>query len=191
MRSTLLALLAAVLLAGCSTGPDAVDPNAGTEFRFTAGTTKGEVIPVAERRAAPDWTAPSLADGTTVDGERVGPDKVVVLNFWASWCAPCRVESPDFEEVYRATKAAGVEFVGVATKDEKGAAQAFVRRYDITYPNVFDPTGKVTQRFRGLTSQALPYTIVLDKQRRVAAVYPVPLLRADIEPVVRQLATES
>ena len=189
MRIVLL-VLAVAMLAGCSTGSDAVDQNAGIEFRFTAGTGKGKVIPVGERRAAPDWTAPSLADDTPVDSARTGVGKVVVLNFWASWCAPCRVESPDFEEVYRATEQLGVEFVGVATKDEKQAAQAFVRRYKITYPNVFDPTGKVTQQFRGLTTRALPYTIVLDKQRRVAAVYPVPLLREDIEPVVRQLAAE-
>jgi peroxiredoxin len=183
-------VLAAVLLAGCGGGDDGVDPD-GAGFRFTAGTGKGEVIPEAERKVAPDWSAPSLVDGAPVESDRLGGGKVVVLNFWASWCGPCRVESPDFEEVFRATRSAGVEFVGVATKDDKGAAQAFVRRHEITFPNVFDPTGTVTQRFRGLTTRALPYTVVVDKRGRVAAVYPVPLLRADIEPVVRRLAAET
>lgn len=97
---------------------------------------------------------------------------------------------PEFDAAYRATKRQGVEFVGVATRDGEGAARAFVERVGISYPNVFDPAGQVTLRFRGLTLRAFPYTIVLDKLVRVAAVYPVPLLRGDIEPVVKQLAAE-
>lgn len=180
---------AVAALAGCTGGAGGVDPASGNEFRFTVGTEKGSVIPVADRRKAPPLTAPALTGRGTFDvGSLRG--KVVVLNFWASWCAPCRVEAPEFDRAYRAAKAAGVEFVGVATKDDQGAARAFVKRYDISYPNVFDPTGEVTLRFRGMAPRTFPYTIVLDRQGRVAAVYPLPLLREDIEPVVRRLAAE-
>jgi len=61
----------------------------------------------------------------------------------------------------------------------------------ISYPSLFDPNGKVTLRFRDFPPRGLPYTIVLDRQGRVAAVYLSPLLRADIEPVVLRLAGES
>ncbi len=179
-------LLAAV--AGCSGGTDAVDQAAGGEFRFVAGTGKGELIPEADRRAAPAVTGDLLGGGSWALAEQRG--KVVVLNFWASWCAPCRVESPDFDEAYKATNGAGVEFVGVAVKDREEAAAAFVAGKKITYPSLFDAVGKVILRFRDFPGIGLPYTIVVDKQGRVAAVYPTALVREDIEPVVKRLAAE-
>jgi thiol-disulfide isomerase/thioredoxin len=192
MRRFLPALTAALLLAaaGCTGGTDAVDQTAGNEFRFVSGTGKGEVIPAADRRAAPAVTGQLLGGGGDFDlGARRG--RVVVLNFWASWCAPCRVESPEFDAVYRATRASGVDFVGVDTQEaDEGDGAAFVRRYKISYPSLYDPNGKVTLRFRGFRANGFPYTIVVDRQGRVAAVYPTPLLREDIEPVVTRLAAE-
>ena len=188
-RLLVAAVVLVPVLSACSGGTDAVDQTAGSEFRFVAGTGKGEVIPVADRRPAPTITAP-LLDGDAAFDLSSLDGKVVVLNFWASWCAPCRVESPEFDQVYRARRASGVEVVGVATKDERRAALAFVDRYKISFRNLYDPTGAVTLRFRGLTPRAFPYTILLDKQGRVAAVYPVPLLREDLEPVVLRLAAE-
>ena len=179
-------LLAAV--AGCSGGTDAVDQVAGGEFRFVAGTGKGEVIAEPERRSAPAVTGDLIGGGSWMLADQRG--KVVVLNFWASWCAPCRVESPDFDQAYRATKASGVEFVGVAVKDRQEAAAAFVTSKKISYPSLFDPVGRVILRFRDFPGIGLPYTIVIDKQGRVAAVYPTTLVREDIEPVVTQLAAE-
>lgn len=179
-------LLAAV--AGCSGGTDAVDQAAGGEFRFVAGTGKGEVIPEADRRSAPAVTGELLGGGSWTLTEQRG--KVVVLNFWASWCAPCRVETPEFDQAYRATRAAGAEFVGVAVKDREQAAAAFVADKKVSYPSLFDPAGKVVLRFRDFPGTGLPYTIVVDKQGRVAAVYPTALVREDIEPVVKRLAAE-
>lgn len=182
----LTACLAAV--AGCTTGTDAVDQTAGGEFRFVAGTGKGQVIPEGERKSAPE-VGGQLLDGADwqLASQR---GKVVVLNFWGSWCPPCRVETPDFDEVYKAVKGEGVEFVGVAVKDRKEAAAAFLADKKISYPSLFDPAGKVTLRFRDLRTNGFPYTIVIDKKGRVAAVYPTTLLREDIEPVTKRLAAE-
>ena len=160
-RSRCVAVLLTALLAAlsaCMGGTDVVDQAAGGEFRFVAGTGKGQTIPQAERRSAPPAMAPRLDGAGSLDLASLR-GKVVVLNFWASWCAPCLVESPDLDAAYRATRAAGVEFVGVATKDEVRAARAFVSRFKISYPNVFDPAGAVTLRFRGSAPRGFPYTI--------------------------------
>jgi thiol-disulfide isomerase/thioredoxin len=176
-------------LAGCTGGSDAVDQAAGGEYRFVSGTPTGQTIPVADRKTAP------AVDGTLLSGGnwdlQAHRGKIVVLNFWASWCSPCRVESPDFDQVYRATKADGVDFVGVAVKDRKADSEDFVTSHKISYPSVFDPTGRTTvQRFRDLRVAGFPFTIIIDKQGRVAAVYVSALLQQDIQPVVTRLAAE-
>ncbi len=192
MRRLLPVLLTALLAAaaGCTGGTDAVDQAAGGEFRFVAGTGKGQLIPEPDRKPAPAISGDLLGRPGTFD-LAAARGKVVVLNFWASWCAPCRVEAPDLDAAYRATKASGVEFVGVNTKEpEQSTGEAFVARAGISYPNVWDPTGRLTLRFRDFRANGFPYTIVVDRQSRVAAVYTTPLLREDIEPVVTRLAAE-
>lgn len=187
----LLVLLLTVCLAavaGCTGGTDAVDQTAGGEYRFVAGTGKGQLIPENERKSAPEVTGTLIGGGEWQLAAQRG--KVVVLNFWGSWCAPCRVETPEFDQAYRAIKGDGVEFVGVAVKDREEAAAAFLTDRKISYPSLFDPAGKVTLRFRDLRTNGFPYTIVIDKKGRVAAVYPTVLLREDIQPVATKLAAE-
>ncbi len=95
--------------------------------------------------------------------------KVVVVNFWASWCAPCRGEAPSLEQVYTENKEKGVEFIGVNFKDSKANAEAFERKFKVTYPSLFDADGQVTLAFREVPPSAIPSTLVLDRQGRVAA----------------------
>jgi peroxiredoxin len=189
MRKLLLGLLAAVLLSGCSTGSDAVDVNNGGDFRFVAGTPAGEVIPAAERKAAPAFSGTLLGGGQFASAQLAG--HVAVLNFWGSWCPPCRVETPQFQQVYSEVQGQGVQFLGLNVKEtDEQFATAFVKEKGITFPSLYDPRGEVALAFRDYPANAIPSTIVLDREGRVAAVYTGSVAEDDLRSVLTRLVGE-
>lgn len=155
------------LLAGCAgtsaseNGPD------GGDNRFISGDGNVTEYKPAGRKSVQD------VGGERLDGKQFKlaelKGKVVVVNFWASWCAPCRGEAPSLQQVYGDNKAKGAEFLGVNFKDSKANAQAFERKFKVTYPSLFDADGQVTLAFREVPPSAVPSTLVLDRQGRVAA----------------------
>ena len=189
MRRALLALAAAALAAGCTTGSDQVDVNNGGEFRFVAATPSGEVIPAGERAAAPDF-AGTLLDGGDFASDELSGD-VAVLNFWGSWCAPCRVETPEFQEVYADVRDEGVQFLGINVKDTDQLARAFEERFGIEFPSLSDPRGEVALAFRDYPANAIPSTIVLDRESRVAAVYTGEVSQEDLRRVIDLVLEEA
>jgi thiol-disulfide isomerase/thioredoxin len=189
MRRALPALLAGALLAGCSTGSNAVEVNNGGEFRFVAGTPSGEVIPPGERASAPDFSG-ELLDGDAFSSTQLDGD-VAVLNFWGSWCAPCRVETPAFSEVAADLADDGVQFLGINVKEtDPQFATAFVDRFDISFPSLYDPRGEVALAFRDYPANAIPSTIVLDPEGRVAAVYTGEVSQEDLRTVLDRMLAE-
>jgi peroxiredoxin len=184
-----LVVALATLLTAC-TGKDAVgggDPNG---FRFVSANVPGKSYPIDQRKPAGAFSA-GLLDGNGSYGLKNDLGKVVVINFWASWCSPCRVETPQFDNVYREYKGKGVTFVGVDTKDTHSGARAFVQNYDITYPMVFDPEGQIAIELGKIPALALPFTVVVDKDGRVAAVYAQKLAPNDLTPVLNTLLAET
>ncbi|HEX6468663.1 MAG TPA: TlpA disulfide reductase family protein [Streptosporangiaceae bacterium] len=161
------AAAAACLLAGCAGTQAAQTGPGGSDSRYVAGDGSSRVIPPAERKPAP------AARGTTLDGRPIDlaglRGKTVVVNFWASWCAPCRGEAPALEQVYREHRDKGVAFVGVDIKDDNEPARAFVRTFKVGYPSIVDQDGQVTLAFRDVPPNAVPSTLVLDRQGRIAA----------------------
>jgi peroxiredoxin len=191
-RALLGAVLAAVVTgcaAGCSTGKDAVDPASGGENGFVAGEGTGKLIPAGERQAAPSFQAAYLGgesfDSTSLSG------KIVVLNFWGSWCAPCRVETPEFNKVYEQVRGQGVEFLGVAVRDTEQGAQAFYTNKKIGFRSLFDPAGRVALTFRAIPPSAIPSTVILDRHGRIADVHVGTMLSGDLWPVLERLVAES
>ncbi|MFE0358043.1 TlpA family protein disulfide reductase [Streptomyces nigra] len=120
-------------------------------------------------------TAPTLS-GKTVDGQMINTDdykgKIVVLNVWGSWCNPCRAEASNLAKVARDLADEGVQFVGINTRDaQPAAARAFEKEFDVPYPSLHDPTGKLILRFPkgSLSPQAIPTTIIIDRKGKIAA----------------------
>jgi len=164
MRRLTPVLVAAMLLTACGSGAGA---DAGGDTAFVAGDGSIVLIAPSERGAAPDLAGETLEGGEFRLRDHLG--EVVVLNVWASWCAPCRAEAPVLENVWREVKDDGVQFVGLDTRDTDEAARAFLDAYDITYPNVIDSDGRLQLLFSDtLPPQAIPSTLVVDREGRVA-----------------------
>ena len=115
-------------------------------------------------------------------------DQVVVLNFWASWCPPCRWEMPSFEKTYQEYKEQGVMFVGVAISDFESAALKFAGLTGVTYPIGLDITGEISRAYRVLS---LPTTLFIDHEgnvaRRLTNVANEAVLNLFIEGQIRQM----
>jgi peroxiredoxin len=189
-KRALLAVAAAlVALTGCTSGEGRADVTNGGEFRFVEGTPGGEVIPEAERAAAPEFGGTLLGGGDWTSAELAG--QVAVLNFWGSWCAPCRVETPEFQEVYAEVRDEGVAFLGLNVKEaDEQFAQAFVDSRGIEFPSLYDPAGEVALTFQDYPATAIPSTIVLDRDGRVAAVYTGAVAQDDLRAVIDRLLGE-
>lgn len=180
------AVLVSGLAAGCA-GTSSAGP-AGSDNRFISGDGNIQEIKAGDRKVAPQ------ASGDTLDGKQLKlsdlKGKVTVVNFWASWCAPCRGEAPSLEQVYTENKAKGVEFVGVGFKDSKDNAKAFERKFKVTYPSLFDQDGQITLAFRDVPPNAIPSTLVLDRQGRVAARIVGSTTYSKLSPLVAKVAAE-
>jgi cytochrome c biogenesis protein CcmG, thiol:disulfide interchange protein DsbE len=124
---------------------------------LAAAATRGE------RPQAPDFTLGRLdRDGELTLSSLRG--RGVVLNFWASWCVPCKDEAPVLEQVWRENRDRGLTVVGLDAKDFRGDARRFMRRFDLTFPVVFDGPGDTVSNY-GVTG--FPETFVLDREGRV------------------------
>lgn len=181
---------AALATSACTASTEAVDQTAGTEFRFTDATDKGQVIPVADRKKPGDVSG-ELLDGSGTYALSADAGKVVVVNLWGAWCGPCKVETPQFQQVYLQTKDQGVTFVGFDVKDTKSKAQNFVTDNDITYPMVYDQATKVALQLGELPVQGLPLTVLVDKQGRVAAAYVGLTQPSQLKPAIATLVAEN
>lgn len=123
-------------------------------------------LDVLDAGTAPERLRP-VVERATRDG-RVSLDELrgvpVVLNFWASWCPPCRDEAPVLEQVWRETGRTGVLFVGLDSRDVRSDARAFLKEFDVSYLNIREGDKTVSRRY-GATG--LPETFFIDRRGRI------------------------
>ena len=106
-----------------------------------------------------------------IQGNRVSLEsyrgRVVVLNFWATWCAPCRVEMPSFEKLYRRFRSEGVAVLAVSIdRNAESAIRKFVDKYELSYPILLDTKGEAERLYPAMS---IPFTFIIDKSGRIAA----------------------
>jgi thiol-disulfide isomerase/thioredoxin len=113
--------------------------------------------------------------------------KVLVINFWATWCAPCRKEIPEFVKMQERLGARGLQFVGIAF-DQPGPVGEFAREYGVNYPLLIGGLDTMAlMRESGNKAGVLPFTLILDRQGRVARGYRGTLDETILEPEVLPL----
>ena len=148
-----------------------------------------ETIEVADRQALP------TVAGTTMDGRPLDlgdlRGRVVVLNSWASWCAPCRDEVPAFVSLADSVDPDAVAVVGLNVEDDPEAAKAFAAEFAMPYPSIVDGAGTILSTIPGVPPAALPSTVILDPDGRIAARIVGPATGAQLSDLVASVLAES
>jgi len=181
MRDTACLIAVAVTLSACAA--DGRSPTA------TDGVV--EVIANEDRQEVEPFTGELLQGGSFDSASLAG--KVVVYNVWGSWCAPCRKEAPVLKRVSEETEKLGVRFVGINVRDNDAAARAFEDNYGIEYPSITTDTSTDAMLAFGpaLPPSAVPSTMVVDAQGRLAARIVGPTDYSTLSTIVTETAAES
>jgi peroxiredoxin len=148
-------------------------------------TKTSPLTAVKLKEPMPDFTLPDV-NGQTVKLSDVCKDnQVVMINFWASWCTPCRMEMPDFEELYRSNKANGFTILAINVDKDRAKADAYLKTKPVSFPVLIDKDGELSKRFN---IESLPTTILLRHDGKVAEVYEgvAPYIRYAVENDLRQ-----
>ena len=164
-------LVVGLVLSGCAAESDALAEQyrAGTGQNYISGDGALTVVAPESRDEGIVFQGPLDVGGTFSSDDYEG--QIMVVNFWYAGCPPCRLEAPDLEALHQEFLEEAVVFIGVNILDQAPTALAFADEFGVTYPSIMDTNdGSVRLAFSGqVAPNAVPTTVVLDQQGRVAA----------------------
>lgn len=184
-RSVTVALAACLALSGCASSGGIGRPVETTANQAGVGTT---IYDIGSRPTVPVISGETIAGSTITTAKLLG--HVVVLNAWASWCEPCRDESPALARISERLKSSGVDFVGLDEQDTKDKALAFAAKAGTTYPHLFDAQGDLLASLKLLPTSGIPSSLVLDREGHVAARVIGAIHEKDFEALVSAIAAQ-
>ena len=184
-----LAALALVMAMSAATGCAAASVQRDATASKGADQLGLTHFALAKRPGAPNLHGATLTGDQFTLSSTLGD--VVVLNVWASWCGPCRSESPALARTAAAFSGRPVRFIGIDEQDDARLATKFVAKTGAHYPNLVDEHGQVLGRLTLLPQAGVPSTLVLDRHGRIADRFIGPVTGAEITSVVAALLKES
>ncbi len=179
---------AALAVSGCSL----LSPTEETLIPVGAGEISTDpgigmtVIPADERGEPLDISGTDLSGNELSLADSRGD--ITVVNAWATWCAPCRAEKPEFAEVAREFDGRGVSFVGLNVQDEAEAAREFTA--GTPYPSIIDEDGALLGRIPDVPPRALPVTVILDREGRIAVRIVGPIVLGTLDDTIRSVLAQ-
>ncbi|MSS45014.1 TlpA family protein disulfide reductase [Cutibacterium sp. WCA-380-WT-3A] len=188
MKIRLIAMIAVATL--MVTGVSACSSTSASDDKgFATGDGSWSKLPVEKREPA------AVLTGNDLNGKTISTDdakgKVIVVNVWGSWCAPCRHEAPALAKAADSTKTVAA-FYGINTRDlDPGPPQAFSRAFHVPYPSFYDPDGQMLLKFTELPPKAIPSTLVIDRKGRSAARFVGEVSTATLVQAINDVAKES
>jgi len=150
--------------------------------------TEAEWVPPEHRTAGPKLELSDIPGRKQQLSNLKG--KVIVLNFWATWCVPCKAEMPEITRAYAAYHDRGVEFLGAAYEERSGRpkVQAFMKAYEMQFPVWLEASEGAMKLFG--VGPAVPATVILDSQHRIAARIPGPTDQAQLAQLIDRVLSE-
>jgi len=163
-----LLLAASLALAACDSGEIGQNTPASNGQSFVSGSAGTTVYGASTGPAVP------RVSGTTLSGQKLALAQyhghVVVMNFWGSWCTPCRAEAPVLASLSHHFTSSGVRFLGIDIRDSPTTAQAFLSDFHISYPSLNDPGDVIALDFQSTVPPAgIPTTLVIGRDGRISA----------------------
>jgi thiol-disulfide isomerase/thioredoxin len=184
-----LAATSALALAGCAGGAIASNSPASNGQSFVSGSPGTTLYKAGAGPRAPAVAGPVVGGGQLSLASYRG--HVVVLNFWGSWCTPCRAEAPRLAALAHHFGPAGVRFLGIDIRDSPASAQAFTSDFRISYPSLNDPGDTIALDFRDTVPPAgIPTTLVISRSGRIAARVIGPVTYPGLKSLIQRVAAQ-
>ena len=190
-----LAAVVALPLAGCSQDADNAQNAVATGGNFEFITPGGEKVinyEESERKPLRTFSGDNVRDTDKTISLEDYDGEIVVLNSWGQWCAPCRSEADDLQEIHSELQKRKIGTVlGINVRDyNPQVSNDFLEDNGLEYPSIYDPPFKTAAALGGVPTSVVPTTIVLDKQHRPATVFLRSITAKDVMDVVDKLEKE-